>query len=323
MTRVGLRKWGKGINMKRLLAALALLGGVVSVAAPAAAFNLNVFVTSAGDLVIHGTYGDDTVSVKRAYSSERDEGVPETLEVCGNGLCQAYHPVTRNIRILTFDGNDEIVVCAANSPRDLVIDSGRGDDDVSLGGSLNDEADGVQIGDDLSVKLGDGDDKLSFDFVRADDDITIDLGSGDDTANAAYLRSADMMTVKLGPGNDVFGSGSGSDLGETISSGGKAVFKGGSDNDEIGFFDPYFPDQLNIQMGGGDDRFSVSAEGYGGLNQVSFNGGSGDDDVFVGPTSILGRNVWNGAAGNDTIRFSIPPWFPTVEPILRNITLED
>lgn len=207
--------------------------------------------TVTGSLTIDLGAGDDTVT----WTGEQDWPSPHSKL----NLAQ--------LRIVTGDGADAVIVEDVRVQGSLVIDTGRGDDSVGIGN--------LWAGS-VSVTTGDGNDQVGFGGLEGPDvpdpllingSFTIDTGAGRD-----YVGSYGKAAVS---GRSWIKTGADSDI----------VFLGSYGNSEYSRFHA-----LKIDSGTGDDKVTLS-----GIEVQSTNiqSGAGNDQVYLGgddgPVRIHGR----------------------------------
>lgn len=197
--------------------------------------------------------------------------------------------------------------------RSLTIDSGSGDDVITVTGDLNIAIRG-QAGNDF-IRGGDGNEDI--DGGTGDDDI--DAGGGDDKVNGG--DGYDVM--KGGDGNDTMDGGNGFD---TMDGGdGNDTMMGGTGNDVMRGGDG----DDNMNGGWGDDLMEGEAGNdvmNGGWGSDDVYGGDGNDQLWGGPQLRKRRGIFGfikrpipqqdnlvGGAGFDTINGKpekfVPPWW--------------
>lgn len=167
-------------------------------------------------------------------------------------------------QIHTGGGGDTVSMTASGSAGRFVLDTGDGDDVVSV-------SSGNALG---TVRTGDGNDSVNATSAGT---FRTDLGSGNDvlTINATGNSSGDLyLTADGGDGADTM----------TIT----ARSNGG------------FTSQVGVSGGGGDDVITATIDNAGSRpTNYSIGSGSGDDTITLTLVSTAGQ-VWSGD-GNDTI----------------------
>lgn len=261
---------------------------------------------SNGELVFGGVTRDINIDLKGGddlLAIGNDEGdLIDLIEECGlnfgSGSGSGSGSVSDSASLLEVvpEGSQTFV------PRDLIIRTGDGDDQVALIVAVNrianinlgknDDAIAVgtsQFGDDLLIATEQG-----FDFVCADENEVGDLFSvqtGDDADAVSVSRlSATHAIIDTGKGSDEVGA-SGLSLEKALN------IKTGDGDDFVSLFEFELGDDLLVDTGAGADR--VFANSFIVADLVKVVTGSGDDpDVEL--TSFIAKNVLiDTGSGND------------------------
>lgn len=241
------------------------------------------FIFGAASDVI--TLGDDGIAAN-GLSRLASSGTSETVD---------FTAPTRDLRIDTGDGNDQLTVGDLDGGAFPVIAIGGGGDDMLTGGNARDILLG---GAGMDLLIGNG-----------GDDVLLGQGSSNDT-------------LMGGPGNDIINGGAGTDIVTeqadadfTLTNRGlvgngidvlrgieQAVITGGPSANRLDASAFFFPDVSSVTLngGGGDDTLIASPS-----NDVVF-GGSGDDLMFGGAGNDFmggqgGRDTMWGESGNDKV----------------------
>ena len=175
------------------------------------------FLDSSGDLIVRGDdaangidldmFGGFTVAgVDAGGAPTRVNGEPNgvaTFEVTGEG----------DIRLFLGGGADVLEVGtrsdSVDTPDDLEIYAGSGDDDVRVIGDTN-------VTDDLEVFGGSGNDALRIYSPDVEDDLEIHSGGGDDWVTIYGARVGDDLIVRTGAGRDTVDVGFSDEFGDRI-----------------------------------------------------------------------------------------------------------
>ncbi len=251
-----------------------------------------VFVTamdSAGDIVSTGF----TVSVLNTRLNIHVTGHADdpneawSLFADGDGLLH----ITRN-------GVDEIAPVSLDEVQSVTLDTGDGNDTVTLAASLND------------VDENDGGSDGGSDGGEDDGGLFINLGAGNDSVDATALSFS--VQVFGGDGNDLMLGGTDSDFfsGEAgndtlIGAGGDDLLLGGDGNDTLrggagnDSLDGGADNDLVVGQGGGDLLLGGTGNDTvdGGVGNDSMLGNDGNDSMTGG----TGHDIVIGGAGNDTL----------------------
>jgi hypothetical protein len=206
-----------------------------------------------------------------------DPEIESLLEVVPEGS-QTFVP--RDLIIRTGDGNDQVALIVAVS-RTANINLGQHDDAIAVGDS--------QFGDDLIIKTDKG-----FDFVCVVDNVVgdqLNIQTGDDS-DAVHVEGleADNALIDTGKGHDEVGFFEAS-LDRTLS------IKTGDGDDVVELEEFELGDDLLVDTGAGAD--SVFADSFIAADLVKVVTGSGDDpDVEL--SSFNAKNVLiDTGSGND------------------------
>ncbi|MEY8873757.1 Ig-like domain-containing protein, partial [Haemophilus sp. SZY H52] len=196
---------------------------------------------------------------------------------------------------------------------ELNVDTGAGDDHIQLRGNLQSWRGG-------SLKMGEGNDKLTFDTaeIATGGQYNIDFGNGNDrlvingavntqtTMNVSFGEGNDSMYVKSnldgsGSGRYDFGNGDNSlEVGGYVTKSQTFLFGNGSDS----FVVAGHVDYATVSMGAGNDVFKVGSNLRHGAN---VNMGEGDDVLVAGGinNALDAQTVTvDMAEGNDTATFT-------------------
>ena len=181
---------------------------------------------------------------------------------------------------------------------------GGADDDDLTGGSSNDQVFG-QAGNDTLLGRG------GFDFLfgGAGDDV---LTGGDADDQVFGEGGNDRMIWNPGDDTDLFEGGAGSDTAEVNGGGGAEVFTVTANGARVRFdrLDPApfaidigTTEELELDMGGGDDSFSATGN-LAALISITVDGGAGNDTILGsnGDDTLLGgdgNDFVDGQQGND------------------------
>ena len=207
--------------------------------------------------------------------------------------------VANTTRIQAFGLNDDDILFldeALGALPAATLFGGTGDDALT-GGSADDMLFG-QAGDDTLLGRG-GFDQL---FGGADDDI---LTGGDADDQMFGEGGNDRMIWNPGDDSDLMEGGAGTDTAEVNGGGGAEVFTVTANGARVRFdrLDPApfaidigTTEQLDLDMGGGNDSFSATGN-LAALISITVDGGAGDDTIL----GSNGADVLLGGDGNDFI----------------------
>ncbi|MDX1944238.1 MAG: hypothetical protein SFU86_02445 [Pirellulaceae bacterium] len=195
--------------------------------------NTNVAV----HLVIQSGAGNDSVFTNNQGSGGVFVGQNEEIDTgAGSDFVGVEALVGRVLKINTGGGSDGVSVQNSAVGDDLLIDTGAEQDNSALSvGYFADFGDqrgaggvvlgGVNVIDNLVVKLGSGNDTLAVDTVDVGHDAHLDAGSGNDGVDIDDLDVQNLLFALLGSGND--------QLAIRNSSAKKALLDGGAGSDTL------------------------------------------------------------------------------------------
>ena len=101
-----------------------------------------------------------------------------------------------NLKAVTSNGRDGVVLAFAEIGNEARFSTGGGDDIIAIGES--------EIGQDIEANTGGGDDIILLDTVEVDEDINAKTGSGNDFFAAIDVDVAVEANLNFGSGNDDF-----------------------------------------------------------------------------------------------------------------------
>lgn len=242
------------------------------------------FIFGAADDVI--SIGDDGVALN-GLSRLASSGTSETVD---------FTAPTRDLRIDTGDGNDQLTVSDLDGGAFPVIAIGGGGNDSLTGGNARDILLG---GAGMDLLIGNGGDDVLLGQGSSND--TLMGGAGNDIINGG--RGTDVVTEQADANFTLTNRGlvgNGIDLLRNIE---QAVITGGPSANRIdasAFFFPGGVCSVTLNGGGGDDTLIASP-----CNDVLF-GGSGGDLMFGGAGNDFmggqgGRDTMWGESGNDKV----------------------
>jgi hypothetical protein len=243
--------------------------------------DINIDLKGGDDLLAVGNDEEDILSLieecELNFGSGSGSESVALLEVEPEGS-QTFVP--RNLIIRTGDGDDQVALIVAVH-RTADINLGKGDDAIAVGNS--------QFGDDLIIKTDKG-----FDFVCADDNVVgdhLNIQTGDDS-DAVHVEGLEARhaLIDTGKGHDEVGFFAAS-LDRTLS------IKTGDGDDVVEMEEFELGDDLLVDTGAGEDR--VFADSFIAADLVRIVTGSGDDpDVEL--ESFNAKNVLiDTGSGND------------------------
>ena len=242
-------------------------------------------------LTFFGASADDNLTITRNLAGQllgNNGAVPitgGTPTILNTTLIQAFAGA----------GNDTITVDAGLSLA-ANLSGGQGDDTLT-GGSGNDTLNGDNGNDTLFG--GAGNDNL---FGGNGNDMLVG-GAGTDHFFGG--NGDDTMIWNPGDGSDVFEGGNGFDTAVVNGGSGDEVFTVTAHNGRVDFervspgpfsIDIGSTEQLNVNMGDGNDTFTASGD-LASLISIHVDGGAGNDTITGGN----GNDTLLGGAGNDVI----------------------
>lgn len=199
----------------------------------------------------------------------------------------------RNLIINTGDGNDNVVV-NADAVRSITVDTGKGNDGVAVGNlPLDSEPD-----DEISTEQVEGDD------LNIGDDLIILTGAGNDIACAKFVTVNDYLNIQVGDGNNDV-TAEEFDAGHVLVTAGK-----GNDTVLLSTFDT--DREIVVNTAGGNDTVAIedfsAGQGFGPHGKSTKAGyvtvvtGNGNDNVFLGFFEADGVTVDTGSGNDGTSR---------------------
>jgi Ca2+-binding RTX toxin-like protein len=227
-----------------------------------------IFIPAQQTLVVVGTAGDDSISVKRNAAGKI---------VINNGAVAILGTkptvdTTSVLEVFGQAGNDDISLDESNGALPSgVVSGGDGTDSVTIEGSPASESyflanNGVGI-----ARVGRNTPSPFFDDLDTTENLTVNMKGGDDVFAGQNGVSFLHLTVDGGAGNDTILGGDGDDL--LIGGTGQDFIDGNRGNDVV-------------QMGAGDDTFqwdpgdgSDTVEGEGGNDTLLFNGSNAGEKI--------------------------------------------
>jgi hypothetical protein len=219
-----------------------------------------------GELVVEGTAGNDTVTI-------RGTSTPGRYEVTGSLGTTTVNGVTGELRLEFGDGNDTITLSGAFVAGDVVLDMGGGNDEIEFG----DQA-AVSSTGDFTVRLGAGDDQLRMQRAYVVGDLLIETGAGIDRLDITGVSNANQFWV----GSSSIGS---------------TTIRTGDGDDEINISLAFIVGATEIDGGAGNDAIRMESSAISG--NTSIIGGDGHDGLVVDTTYLLGAIVLSGGLGAD------------------------
>lgn len=232
--------------------------------------NVSVHVDGGGNLIVEGDGADNEILIMPFEVGEGFVvGLGTTLV---NGDLQAFFSgADDDFKIVMRGGNDTIQIDDGDgneAPDDLEIDAGQGNDVVLVRHFL--------VHDDLKIRLGSGDDVLTLSQTAGNasfvlDKTDIDLGAGND-----------QVLFEIGPLPDTH-----------LTFGDDFVLRGGAGRDFVSILGALFEDDVDVNLGTGDDLGELGGV-KGGLcvcgsifldpdvlDDVRFSGGDGQDGAVL------------------------------------------
>lgn len=221
----------------------------------------------------------------------------DTFTIFGDQLDDEVREITGiggNLTVKGQGGSQQVSFDTLLLTKNLKIDLGAGNDSIRLAVDANEADVGVLVGGNATLKLGDGDDAVTFigggeGAVTFNRNLTIDLGNddGDD-----------------GNGGDTVEMTSTSDPEDGIALLGNVVIKGKGGAQELHFDGVAASRNVTINLGDGNDSIDVNqlageiAGTVGG--NLNINLGNGDDQINVERLTVTKGVKINGGNGEDT-----------------------
>jgi hypothetical protein len=224
-----------------------------------------------GDLVVEGTSGNDTVTI-------RGTNTPGVYEVSGSLGTTTVSGVLGELRLEFGDGNDTVTLSGAFVAGDVLFDMGGGNDEIQFG----DQA-AVSSTGDFTVLLGAGDDELRMQRAYVVGNLVIEAGAGRDRLDLTGVSNATQ-----------FWAGS--------SSRGSTTIRTGDGDDEINISMAFVVGTTAIDAGTGNDVVSLDVSALSG--NTSIVGGDGNDKLTVDTTYFVAAVVLNGGSGADHMQLT-------------------
>jgi cyclophilin family peptidyl-prolyl cis-trans isomerase len=257
----------------------------VTVVQPTSAFQV-----VAGDLVISGTGGADTVTI-------RGTNVAGRFDITGSLGTETVNGVLRGIRVDLLAGDDRVVLNNVFTAGPIAINTGDGNDSVRMG----DEA-RVSSRENFSILLGAGNDQLQMRRIYVAGDITVDGEAGSDsimvngsTENSQFVlgaSSAGATTLRGGDGDD-------SILARFSFIVGPWKVEGGAGNDKIGLHTSATSGDTTVSGGDGNDMLLVDTNYF--VTSLTVNGNGGSDSLALRSSIMLQSATLLGGDGNDNL----------------------
>jgi hypothetical protein len=247
-----------------------------------------LFPVVGGDLVISGTAGADTLTI-------RGTTVAGQFEVSGSLGAETVNGVTGAIRLNLLGGNDQVNLNSVFTAGEIVINTGAGDDVVALGNDSN-----VSSARNMSILLGAGNDQLQMRRVYVGGDITFDGEAGNDTI--AVNGAAESTQFVLGAssvGATTLRGGDGDDSIQATFSFvvGPWKLEGGAGNDKIGLFTSATSNDTTVSGGEGNDMLLVDTNFF--VTSLTINGNGGSDSLSLKNSIMQQSATLLGGDGND------------------------
>ncbi len=284
--------------------AVAALAGLAASPAASATY-IKVDVTPAGDVVVSGTAGRDSVQIQQSGGNIRFN--------YGQGGTQVpAEDLRRDLIIDLGDGGDELTITNISTPRDLKIDLGNGQNYYN-GRDLT-------VDRNYTITDGDGNTSLSTTGSTIGRTTTIQTGSGNGSVSSAdndwkgnyVLRTSATGGVKVRAERDLFHrnyrlqSGSGADDVELKAFStflGTVTIDLRSGNDRLILGDrAQFPNRVTAKLGDGDDYLGVNNVALG--HAYNFDLGAGSDLAGLSNLELSRPGVINGGRDFDTVGIS-------------------
>ncbi|MFK7818765.1 MAG: hypothetical protein AB8G99_08595 [Planctomycetaceae bacterium] len=226
--------------------------------------NVTATLTNGGDLVVNGDNDRNVFSIRKLGNQFRIDGQAGTTI---NGSLQTFlvEAASDDLRISLKGGYNSVFV-NVDIVDDVMIKGGKGVDEIWFGGDVGGNV-GISTSNgkdtvflrgsaqNVSVKTGNGADKIAIPELLLSGDLNIATGKGADEVTLSLPASV--------PGVDV-----GDDL----------TVQTGSGDDQV-LMRAQIEDQMKIKMGSGDDLLAIEDSILGTSNNL--DGGSGDDVLIL------------------------------------------
>ncbi|MGD9580270.1 MAG: beta strand repeat-containing protein, partial [Vampirovibrionia bacterium] len=282
---------------------------------------VNVDGAADNNFIINGGTGDDTVNLMGSIEDYRfsvDDGIL-TIDSAMAAI-QSTVTIDNNVdnvifsdgSMLTFDGTTVNLTDVSGNSLDMslvsyrdtsiTIDAQDGDDYIDLGG----------VGNNISVDLGSGNDKVNIDDSLSN---TFNIVGNDGTDSIVLAGNFSDYTISTDPFGLVVLSNNVSGATTTIDSTVENIYFGDDialsyDGEVLTYtdfvgssstidFTDFNVSNLSINSGDGNDVIDIGGEG----NEISVNLDSGDNIVNV-DDSLFNTIKINGGIGDDTVNMS-------------------
>ena len=243
--------------------------------------NVSATINSSGDLVIRGDSADNEMLVSVDSSGNvQIESIDGTTDFDRGNL--ATSRMTGDIRIDTLGGADRVELTATGLPPvdQVTIRMGSGDDYLRVRNFESDES--------INVNLGVGNDEfLVLEVVSSG--MQIQSGGGDDSLNLATLFPGE-LSANLGGGSDAF---------LLEESAGQLRLNAGGGDDIVGLTD-ISPLEAIVRTAGGGDSIELN---YVNGTNIELVTAGGDDEVRVEQSDVTGELKVNTGAGDNNVDF--------------------
>ncbi len=249
--------------------------------------NVTATLAAGGDLTIRGDNASNSVILE--VFEDRTFELRGLSSTTIDAEDFAGRTLNGNVRV-QLRGGDDVFELSGNSTIDVLenvrISDSDGDDTFKFFR--------VEMGGQLTIRAGKGDDRLTF-FDATAEKMNFNLGQGNDTQTMVLLNSsrrvADQAIIKTGSGNDDITLRGNYESARVSLGSGDDVFRGT-------FFTA---DTANINFSGGNDLLVDG--GFSGAFSFVAKFGSGDDTADL--TSFFRDIELNGGGGTDTV-FAAP-----------------
>lgn len=256
------------------------------------------------DTVLNGGAGNDTIVALAGTATSITGGDGNDTIILPEGM--------NTVTIDAGDGNDTITAAHLGRTGQARVDTGSGDDAVTIGElatrggqasiATGDGNDTVTIrsnannGGQARIDTGGGDDTVAFGYVGYQQgQLRVDTGSGNDTVKGTGLLGEAQLDIRTGDGDDALRVMVGNNVQTRVDTG------DGNDTLDI---DSAFAVQLSVDAGSGDD--TVNLGGLGGSGITGINTGDGNDTLNISWFSGYGLLTIDTGNGDDTVNAS---WF--------------
>lgn len=266
---------------------------------------------SHGDLVLRGDNADNSVAILNDGGNLVIRGSSGTTINGSSDDFVAIMSATNihdDLRVNLRGGNNTLSLQNVQVGDDVHMRSGRGNDTITIADS--------QIDDNLLINTAEGNDTVVVQNLNVSEDTRISTGAGSDQVRVSVTRVDDDLRIRSASGDDAIivsaceigddytiHSGSGDDTINVASTNLSDDLRvsTSSGSDVLVFDEIAVGDDSNIRSGKGDDSVVVINSQL--ADDLSVSTRSGDDFVFIDPTVVGDDMKLKTGGDNDTIVF--------------------